>query len=313
MSADTTADKPAMAATPAAGSTQLFADAKGRLVAAPEFGGVPIADTHAHLDMLSDPGLALSNAARAGIGLVATVADASEDAERTYAELPGWLDSAAKLLAVADPAGEAVIPKVRIIVGVHPHNAKEFTLEVEERMRRLAADPRTCAIGEIGLDYHYDNSPRDVQRAVFESQLCLAHELHLPVVVHLREAHGDGERILKRVGIPAAGCILHCYNLGPDLLGRFLDLGCTVSFAGPVTFKKATDVREAAAHVPAGRILTETDCPFMAPEPFRGRDNEPAYTVFTAARIAEARGETAPEFAAAAWEAARNLLDRPRP
>jgi len=313
MTAEPTADKPTLTAPAAVVAATLFADAKGRPVEAPEFGGVPIADTHAHLDMLGDPALALSNAARAGIGLVATVADASEDAERTYTELQGWLDTAARLLAAADPAGEAALPKVRIILGVHPHNAKEFTLEVEERMRRLAADSRTCAIGEIGLDYHYDNSPRDVQRAVFESQLRLAHELDLPVVVHLREAHGDGERILKRVGIPAAGCILHCYNLGPDLLGRFLDLGCTVSFAGPVTFKKATDVREAAALVPAGRILTETDCPFMAPEPFRGRDNEPAYTVFTAARIAETRGETTAQFAAAAWEAALNLLDRPRP
>lgn len=286
----------------------LFVDAKGRPVAAPDFGGVEIADTHAHLDMLDDPALALANATRAGIGFIATVADASEDAERTYAQLAGWRQGADAILAAGGGIAGESAPPVRIILGVHPHNAKTFTLEVEQRMRLLAADPRTCAIGEIGLDYHYDYSPRDVQRDVFERQLRLAHEFELPVVVHLREAHGDGERVLKRVGVPAAGCILHCYNLGPELLGRFLALGCTVSFAGPVTFKKATDVREAAALVPKGRVLTETDCPFMAPEPFRGRTNEPAYTVFTAARIAEARGETLPEFAAAAWESALALL-----
>jgi len=151
-----------------------------------------------------------------------------------------------------------------------------------------------------------------VQRVAFEAQLRLAHEFELPAVVHLREAHDDGLRILRSVGVPAAGCILHCYNLGPDLLGRFLELGCTVSFAGPISFKKSTDVREAAALVPVGRVLAETDCPFMAPEPFRGRVNEPAFTVYTAAAIAGARGESLPEFAAHAWEAALGLLDRER-
>ena len=293
------------------GVSPLFADKKGRPIAAPDFGGVLVADTHAHLGMLDDPALALANAARAGVGFIATVADPSEDAERTYAELPGWLAGAGELLAT-DAATRTVVPRVRVILGVHPHNAKEFNLDVEQRMRALAADPRTSAIGEIGLDYHYDHSPRDVQRSVFEKQLRLARELRLPVVVHLREAHDDGESILRAVGVPDAGCILHCYNLGPALLGRFLDLGCTVSFAGPVTFKKAEDVREAAALVPVGRVLTETDCPFMAPEPFRGRPNEPAYTVFTAARVAEARGEALPQFAAAAWESALALLDRER-
>jgi len=295
---------------PAPVAVPPFADAKGRVVAAPDFAGVLIADTHAHLDMLDHPGFALANAARAGVGFVATVCDPSEDAERTYAELDTWRAEAAELLA-ADAAGAAPA-RVRVIVGVHPHNAKAFSAEVEAAMRAMLADPRTSAVGEIGLDYFYDQSPRDVQRVVFEAQLRLAHEFAVPAVVHLREAHDDGFRILRSVGVPAAGCILHCYNLGPDLLGRFLELGCTVSFAGPVSFKKSTDVREAAALVPVGRILTETDCPFMAPEPFRGRVNEPAFTVFTAASIAGARGESLPEFAAHAWESALSLLDRER-
>ncbi len=305
-----------------------FADAKGRRVAAPDFAGVLIADTHAHLDMLDHPGFALANAARAGVGFVATVCDPSEDAERTYAELDRWIAEADELLAAdaaavadADGSADAASPtarepiapaRVRVIVGVHPHNAKAYTAEVEAAMRLMIADPRTSAVGEIGLDYFYDQSPRDVQRVAFEAQLRLAHEFALPAVVHLREAHDDGLRILRSVGVLEAGCILHCYNLGPDLLGRFLELGCTVSFAGPVSFKKSTDVREAAALVPIGRILTETDCPFMAPEPFRGRVNEPAFTVFTAAAIAGARAESLPEFAAHAWGTALSLLDRER-
>jgi len=284
----------------------LFADAKGRPVAAPDFGGELIADTHAHLDMLQDPTTALANAARAGIGFIATVADPSEDAPRTFAELPLWLEGARELIAGAP------LPSVRVILGVHPHNAKEFTPDVEALLRELAADPLTCAIGEIGLDYHYDHSPRDAQRDIFRRQLELAHALGLPAVIHLREAHGDGERILRAVGLPPAGCILHCYNLDAEQMRVFLEMGCYVSFAGPVTFKKSPEIREAAAQVPAERILTETDCPFMAPEPFRGRKNEPAYTVFTAARIAEARGEDLSVFAAAAYANALRVLDQER-
>jgi TatD DNase family protein len=267
--------------------------------------------------MLDDPGLALANAARAGVTFVATVADPSEDAPRTFAELPVWLEAAGDALvayAVSAHETDRVLepPTVRVIAGVHPHNAKEFTDAVEESLRELAADPATAAIGEIGLDYFYDKSPRDVQRDVFRRQLAIAKEFGLPVVVHLREAHDDGERILRQEGIPDAGCILHCYNLGPDLLDRFLALGCHVSFAGPVTFKKSDDVRQAAAKVPLDRILTETDCPFMSPEPFRGRANEPAYTVFTAARIAEARGEDPAEFASAAYANALRILGAER-
>lgn len=288
----------------------LFADAKGREVAIPDLGG-PVADTHAHLDMLEEPALALALAARTGVDFIATVADPSEDAPRTYAELAGWLESArATLVAAASPLAP---PRVRIIVGVHPHNAKAFSAGIEEQMRTFATDPRTAAIGEIGLDYHYDYSPRETQRAVFRRQLELARELDLPAVVHLREAHEDGEAILREVGLPPAGCILHCYNLGIEPLVRFIDLGCYVSFAGPVTFKKADEVREAAAVVPPDRILTETDCPFMAPEPFRGRKNEPAYTVFTASRLAAARGEEPAVFAAAAHANALRILDRTRP
>ncbi len=288
----------------------LFSDSKGREVIAPAYRG-PVADTHAHLDMLDDPALALARAGAAGVGFIATVADVTEDAWRTYDELASWRANAGDMLAEWGLPHVAV-PRVRVIVGAHPHNAKDFTPEAETEMRRFADDGLTCAFGEVGLDYHYDHSPRDVQRARFARHLELAHEYDLPVVVHLREAHDDGLAILTETGLPKAGAILHCYNLDPATMQPFLELGCHVSFAGPVTFKKAEEVRESAAEVPAGRILTETDCPFMAPEPFRGRTNEPALVVFTAARMAEARGESLDAFNDAAYAAAVALLDRDR-
>ena len=294
------------------GLDPLFADSKGRAVSPPGFGGAMIADTHAHLDMLDDPGLALARAALAGVSFVATVADVTEDAGRTYDELPAWLGRTRALLDDAGHPGVAA-PRVRVILGVHPHNARLWDSGTEREFRRLAADPLTCAVGEMGLDYHYDHSPRDVQRDTFRAHLSLAREFALPGVVHLREAHDDGAAILAEAGPPPAGFILHCFNLAPRAMQPFLDLGCHVSFAGPVTFKKAEEVRDSAREVPPGRLLTETDCPFMAPEPFRGRTCEPAFVAFTAARTAEARGESLVDFATHTYRAALDLLDRERP
>lgn len=293
------------------GLAPLFADSKGREVKAPDFGNRPIADTHAHLDMLEDPALSLARAACAGVRFIATVADVTEDAWRTYDELPSWLSNARELL---DRGGftSVDLPEVRIIVGAHPHNAKAWGEETRTELRRLVEDPRTCALGEMGLDFHYDHSPRDVQRAAFREHLALAAEFDLPAVVHLREAHDDGAAIIAEVGAPPAGFILHCFNLAPQLAEPFLALGCHVSFAGPVTFKKAEEVRDAARDIPQGVLLTETDCPFMAPEPFRGTTNEPALVAFTAARMAEARGEAAEAFAAHTYGAAVALLGSAR-
>lgn len=293
------------------GFDPLFADGKGRAVAAPDFGGQPIADTHAHLDMLDDPALALARAAIADVGFIATVADVTEDAWRTYQELDSWQANAAELLAHAGVS--AAVPQVRVVVGAHPHNAKDYDATAIDELRRLAAHPLTCAIGEMGLDYHYDHSPREVQRARFADHLRLAHEFSLPGVVHLREAHPDGLAILREQGIPSAGCILHCFNLGADIMEPFLELGCHVSFAGPATFKKAHEVRESALAVSAGRLLTETDCPFMAPEPFRGRTNEPALVTFTALSLAQTRAEEPAQFARHTYDAALELLNTARP
>ena len=270
--------------------------------------GSPVCDAHAHLDMLEDPARALANAALAGIALVATVVDLSED-ERTFSQLDGWLASAAEMLSADGHVG-VELPEVCIVVGAHPHNASEFTPTIAARMREVARLPRVSAFGELGLDFHYDNSPRDVQRAAFRDQLSMAHELDMPVVVHLREAHDDGLAILREQGLPTAGCIIHCFTEGAAMAERFLEAGCTISFAGPVTFKKAVALREAAKITPLDRLLVETDCPFLAPEPFRGRKNEPAFTVLTAAAVAAAKGISTSEVAMAALANARKLYIR---
>lgn len=249
----------------------------------------PVADTHAHLDMLDDPVGALERAALAGLSFVATVADVTEDAARTYASLPAWEREAGERLAALGE-GDPRVPEVRVIVGAHPHNAKDFDLAADLEMRRIASDPRTCGIGEVGLDFHYDHSPRDDQRAMMRAHLAMAHEFGLPVCVHLREAHDEGLAILAEMGVPDAGCVIHCFTEGPDMARRFLEMGCLIAFGGVVTFPKSDAVRASVAAVPLDRMLVETDCPFLAPVPYRGRTNEPAFVTLTAARIAEIRG-----------------------
>ena len=260
--------------------------------------GAQIADSHAHLVMLDDPAGALERAAIAGVSLVLTVADITEAPLTTYDNIAAWRDGAQKRLDEWDiPHGAA--PQVRVIVGTHPHSAKSHDATTLALLRELAARPETVGIGEIGLDFHYDHSPRDVQRRVFREQLLLAQELDMPVVIHLREAQEEGRQILESVGIPEAGCLLHCFTSEPSELRPFVDMGCYVSFAGPVTFKKADGIRAAVTEVPLDRLLVETDCPFLAPEPCRGRTNEPAWTTLTAQRIAEVRGEPTAKLARA--------------
>ncbi len=256
--------------------------------------GAPVPDTHAHLDMLDDPPGALVRAAQSGVSFVATVVDVTESPERTFEGLAGWCAEAEERL-VAEAATEgghaaAEVPGVRIVVGCHPHNASRYDEAVDAHLRAYARDPRVAAIGEMGLDFHYDNSPRDDQRASFRAELAIAHESGLPAVVHLREAHDEGIEILTELGVPRAGCIIHCFTADATLARRFVDMGCYVSFAGPLTFKKAEELRVAAAAVPLERLLVETDCPFLAPDPYRGKRNEPALVTYTAAALARTHG-----------------------
>ncbi len=274
--------------------------------------GSGVADTHAHLDMLDDPAGALERAATAGVSFVVAVADVTETPEETFEGLAGWIKEASSRLDAAAGPSRVIPPEVRIAVGCHPHNAANFDDLAEERLSELAQDPLVGAVGETGLDFHYDNSPRDDQRNAFRAQLAIARDSALPVVVHLREAHEEGIAILEEEGMPVSGCVIHCFTGDAALAGRFLEMGCHISFAGPTTFKKATGIREAAAAVPLDRLLVETDCPFLAPVPYRGKTNEPALVTLTAAAIAAVRGIPEDRLAAAVSENARRLFGADR-
>ena len=283
----------------------------GKTIVLPSL-GAPTADTHAHLDMLADPARALVRAARAGVTLVCSIVDPTEEPEVTLDGLSAWLAEAAAQLA-EEPDGPLAPPDVRLILGVHPHNASRFDEDVEARLRDLVRSMPAglvVGLGELGLDFHYDYSPRDAQRASFRRQLALAGELGLPVTVHLRAAHEEGLEILREAGVPEAGCIIHCFTEGPETAERFLALSPAVmiSFAGPVTFSKAQQVRDSLAVIPLDRVLAETDSPFLAPAPYRGEPNEPAFVTLNVARIAEALGRPAAEVAAATLANARRVF-----
>jgi TatD DNase family protein len=174
------------------------------------------------------------------------------------------------------------------VVGMHPHDAKDFTPEVFNQIKIWSAHRKVVAIGEIGLDYHYDYSPREIQRAVFRQQLDFAKEMGLPVVIHSREAKEDTLGVLKDSGIEQG--VMHCFSGDRDMAEKALAIGLYFSFAGPVTFKNASGLREIAKIIPDERLLVETDAPFLAPVPLRGKRNEPAFVVHTARFLAELRG-----------------------
>jgi len=189
---------------------------------------------------------------------------------------------------------EGLWPDVRFAVGVHPHQAHAFADDPQRAAdtvrAQIQATPRARAIGEIGLDYHYDFSPRDVQQRVFRAQVRLAREAQRPVVVHTREADGDTIDILREEGGGALRGVLHCFTGDAALARAGLDLGFYISLAGIVTFPKAGDLRETARRVPLDRLLAETDSPFLAPVPHRGKRNEPAHVGLVIAALAELHG-----------------------
>ena len=174
-------------------------------------------------------------------------------------------------------------------VGIHPHNAKFFDVEVLESLRRLARGSKVVAIGEIGLDYYRDLSPRLKQKEAFEQQIRLAEELKLPVVVHDREAHGDVLQILRDYGKEASG-VLHCFSGNAEMAHEVIKLGYLISIAGPVTFPNARRLHDLVRHLPEESIVLETDCPWLTPQSKRGERNEPAFIIETARKVAELRG-----------------------
>ena len=183
--------------------------------------------------------------------------------------------------------------------GVHPHDASHYSEETEKNLIKWMSLSKVVALGEIGLDYHYDLSPRDTQLAVFERQLSLAYELKKPVILHIREAHGDATDILTRHyknGTLPRG-IMHCYTGSWESAKAYLDMGLFISFSGSLTFKNAPKLTEVCKNAPLDRLLVETDCPYMAPVPLRGRRNEPAYVKHVLLKLAEIK-EIDPELAA---------------
>lgn len=192
-------------------------------------------------------------------------------------------------------------PEVRLSVGVHPHAAHEFADDPARVVGTVTAQvnktPAARAIGEIGLDYHYDFSPRDIQQLVFRHQLRVARELERPVVIHTREAEDDTLRILREEGIEQIGGVLHCFTGTPALARAGLDLGLHVSVAGIVTFPKASSLRETVKAIPLDRLLVETDSPFLAPVPHRGKRNEPAFLGRTVESLASLYDVPAAEIA----------------
>ena len=190
-------------------------------------------------------------------------------------------------------------------IGVHPHNASGWDAAAEATVLEYLKRPKCRLLGEIGLDYHYDLSPRDVQRKVFDRQLDMAFDAGVPVQLHIREAHGDCLDMLRaraRAGRMPRG-IMHCYTGSWESAKIYLDLGLHISLSGAVTFKNAPKL-----NVPADRLLVETDCPYMAPVPLRGRRNEPAFIVHTFAKVAELRGEAPDRLAEQLWRNANGIM-----
>ncbi len=200
-------------------------------------------------------------------------------------------------------------------IGTHPHNAAEEPDVTADDLARIADDPAVVAIGEVGLDYHYDSSPRQAQREGFLRHIAAARMTQLPLVIHAREADADVAQILTdEMGKGAFPAILHCFSSGRDLALTGVALGLHVSFSGILTFKKSEELRAIAAEIPLDRLLVETDAPYLAPPPHRGRRNEPSYVVETAKVLAEAKGMTYAQLAAATSDNFFRLFNKvPRP
>lgn len=193
-------------------------------------------------------------------------------------------------------------------VGWHPVDAKDMTDDDLNWLEELASHPKVVAIGETGLDYYWDKSSKDVQKEAFKQQIQLAKKVKLPLVIHNREATDDVIEILKREGADEVGGVMHCFSGTLEQAQRCIDLNFYISFAGPVTFKNAKPLQEVAREVPLERILIETDCPYLAPHPFRGKRNEPAYVKYVAQQLAHLKNKDIEEIATITYNNAKRLF-----
>jgi len=260
----------------------------------------PLFDSHCHLDFESfgaDLDAVLARAAAAGVTRIASIGSGRD------------VESAHGALRVARAHPGTIVATA----GIHPHDARVVTPEVLDEIGRIAREPEVVAVGEIGLDYHYDHSPRETQREVFRQFIALARALRKPIIVHTREAPADTLAVLREESARDVGGVIHCFSEDPAFARDALDLGFVSSFSGIVTFKNATAVREAARTQPLDAILVETDAPFLAPVPYRGKRNEPAWVAHTAAEIARLRGMPEDELCARTTENACKLYGIPLP
>ena len=227
-------------------------------------------DTHAHLVSLEDIDGAISRAKETGVEKIISMSTG--------------LDSCYTTIDVANK-----YDSVFIALGIHPHSASTYTEEVVAKIEELTSHDKVVAIGETGLDYHYMNSPKEIQIESFQAHIDMATRLNLPFVVHVREADEDMQKILSQGNLNENPGVIHCFTGNWETAKKYLDLGFFISFSGIVTFRRAHEVREAARKVPIDRILIETDSPYLSPVPMRGKKNEPAYVKYVAEVVSEIR------------------------
>ena len=250
-----------------------------------------LVDTHAHLQWASfnkDRETVISRARKVGVENMVNIGfDA--DGSREAIELAGKHEG------------------VYAMVGIHPHNASQLNQNLLDKLRKLSENPEVVAIGEIGLDYYRNLSPREAQKKAFKAQLILAEELGLPVVIHDREAHTDTLQILSKFKGKTRG-VMHCFSGSREMAEQCVKLGFYMSFAGPVTFPNSRKLHEVAEWTDLNKILLETDSPWLAPQNKRGRRNEPAFLPFIAKKIAELKGISADDLAAATTKNAKEIF-----
>lgn len=252
-------------------------------------------DTHCHLDdprLLQELDAVLERAKTAGVRRITTIGCAHD------------VDSLQSALNIAREHRDWI----SATVGVHPHDAKHLDDALSDAIAEAGSDDEVVAIGETGLDYHYDHSPRPAQEEAFRRQIAIAKQLGKPLVIHTRSAPKETLQVLREERARDVGGIIHCFSEDAAFASKALDLGFISSFSGIVTFKKAVGVQDAARTLPSDAILVETDAPYLAPMPKRGKLNEPAYVAYTAARIAELRGEDPEAFVRTTYENALRMF-----
>ncbi|MBX7149809.1 TatD family hydrolase [bacterium] len=243
-----------------------------------------LVDSHCHLSFkdypLAERDAVISRAREAGVKTLITIGAGEAVAGNEEA------------LAIAKTD-----PHIYSTVGIHPHDASVVTPEIIAHLENLALHPKVVAIGEIGLDYHYEHSPRDIQRQVLANFIKLAQKIKKPIMIHDRDAGDETYEMLKTHGVKPGEVMIHCFTGSMELAKKYLDLGTYLSFTGIVTFKKSDELREVVKITPLNQMLIETDSPYLAPVPFRGKTNEPAYVKYVAQKVAEIKGLSFDEIA----------------